>query len=180
MIVVMGGSASVGDFYGRGAWPSQIVGYEVQTYGRAGETTRQGLERFPGSVQSVLPEAVILTYGHADSARWETDRGLPRVSIPAFGCNLVEMIQRCRTFGAEPFLCSLTPSHRSEQHALDVAYYNTVIRNIATETDTTLIDVRSDFGDDDGLILDDGLSLAPDGHRRYAASVRRVLDGWKR
>jgi carbonic anhydrase/acetyltransferase-like protein (isoleucine patch superfamily) len=113
------------------AWPILLEGYEIRVAGVPGDTTRLGLERFPKYVQTQDATAVIIQFGHNDANRWETDRGLPRVSASAFAANLEEMIDRCRVFGSIPFLCSLTPSKRSEAHAEDTAYYDKLVRKVA-------------------------------------------------
>ena len=177
MVVAIGDSITAGQgLHPASAWPYQIKRHRIRAIGVPGDTTRLGLERFPAEVQSVLPKAVIIQFGHNDCNRWETDRGLPRVSTAAFASNLVEMVMRCRTFDAFPFLCSLTPSKRSDDHVVDSLYYDGLVRMVAMETNTPLIDVREDFGDDEGLLLDDGLHLSIDGQLRYAATVQRVLD----
>jgi lysophospholipase L1-like esterase len=177
VIVAIGDSITAGQgLHPASAWPYQIKGHQMRAHGVPGDTTRLGLERFPQEVQSVLPTAVVIQFGHNDCNRWETDRGLPRVSTAAFASNLVEMVMRCRTFDAFPLLCSLTPSHRSEAHAHDTLYYDGLVRMVAMETDVPLIDVREAFGDDEGLLLDDGLHLSIEGHLRYAGTVQSALD----
>ena len=74
--------------------------------GVSGETTRQGLERFPADVQNLQPDVMTLQYGLNDCNCWVTDRGLPRVSEPAYRANLIEMIDRARAFGAGEIVLS--------------------------------------------------------------------------
>ena len=50
----------------------------------SGDTTRQGLERFPTEVQSERPDVITIQFGLNDCNRWQTDGGLPRVSELAF------------------------------------------------------------------------------------------------
>ncbi len=130
---------------------------------------------------------VVIQFGHNDCNRWQTDRGLPRVSPEAYAANLAEMIDRCRTFGAVPYLCTLTPSTRSEQHARDVQAYDVILREVARQEGVALIDTRAAFASDDlfldsgavapepGLLIGDGLHLSADGHRAYARAVSMVL-----
>ena len=65
----------------------------------SGDTTRQGLERFPTEVQSERPDVITIQFGLNDCNRWQTDGGLPRVSELAFEANLLEMVGRARRFG---------------------------------------------------------------------------------
>lgn len=153
-------------------WPRHLRGrHHVIAAGVPGDTTRLGLERFPRDVQSLEPDAVVIQFGHNDANRWLTDRGLPRVSVAAYAANLLEMIRRVRTFHGTPILCTLTPSLRSERHALDCKRYDEALRKVAG-----LRRVRiADMGDFDPGLLLDGLHLSPEGHRIYAARVQEAL-----
>jgi lysophospholipase L1-like esterase len=157
-------------------WPQLLNGYTVYSAGVPGDTTRLGLERFPKDVQAMKPTTVIIQFGHNDCNRWETDHGLPRVSPHAFVANLTEMIERSRLFGAQPYLCSLTPSHRSPEHHADVGEYDVLIRDVSRATATKLIDVRWHFlGREHEMLMTDGLHLSPEGHRLYAKTVLETL-----
>jgi len=157
------------------AWPNYLDDTIAQ--GVPGDTTRLGLERFPLDVQQYEPTHVVIQFGHNDANRWQTDRGLPRVSPEAYRANLFEMIDRSRAFGARPFLCTLTPTFRSAQHAEDCATYNEILRLVAFESEVTLVDVRAAFGDDRTLLMEDGLHLTEQGHLVYADTVRKALEG---
>lgn len=157
------------------AWPRLLRGRIVISAGMPGDTTRLGLERFPSLVQDAGPDAVVIQYGHNDCNRWETDRGLPRVSGRAFMANLEEMIERCRVFGAHPFLCSLTPSYRDATHAADVEEYDQMLRGVASIEIVPLIDVRVAFTKRE-YVMGDGLHLTEAGHRTYAEVVQQALD----
>jgi lysophospholipase L1-like esterase len=161
------------------AWPN-LLREGVQAFGVPGDTTRLGLERFPADVQASAPSVVIIQFGHNDANRWQTDRGLNRVSPRAFKANLEEMVERARTFGAIPLLCTLTPSHRSDTHALDVQRYDSILRRVADEEAVRLIDVRSAFlpavVSAPLFIMEDGLHLTERGHKVYADTVQQVLD----
>lgn len=177
MIVAIGDSITFGQHLDPAqAWP-RLLDLDIVPAGVPGDTTRLGLERFPADVQSRGPEKVIIQFGHNDANRWETDRGLPRVSLAAYKANLIEMIDRCRVFGAEPYLCTLTPSLRSEQHATDCELYDRTLRRVADEEDVSLIDVRRPFlqGPTKALLMDDGLHLSVVGHRVYARIVEGAL-----
>lgn len=182
MIVVIGDSLTAGQHLTEGGvpWPQLLVDHEVMAFGVPGDTTRLGLERFPRDVQNHEPEAVIIQFGHNDANRWESDRGAQRVSEAAFRANLAEMVQRARLFGAVVFLCTLTPSRRSRQHAEDTGRYDAIVREVAEFSSARLIDVRAAFGDLPAwLLLEDGLHLSFAGHRVYATVVQAALDEWR-
>jgi lysophospholipase L1-like esterase len=158
------------------AWPHQIVDpHPIVAFGVPGDTTRQGLERFPRDVQDICPEIAIIQFGHNDCNRWETDRGLPRVSLAAYKANLIEMVDRCRKFDIRPLLCSLTPSFRSTEHAADVMTYDQTLRRVADDESVPLADVRKAFQIETPLLMDDGLHLNEEGHRVYASVVQEAL-----
>lgn len=177
MIAIVGDSITYGQHLeDRGqAWPYLLTGIDRHVAGVPGDTTRLALERFPADVQSREPQAVIIQFGHNDANRWDTDRGLPRVSRAAYMANLVEMIDRCEAFDAKPYLCTLTPSYRSAQHAEDVYEYDQALRDVAAMKIVSLIDVRDTFGLDPELVMADGLHLTPMGHQVYAATVMAAL-----
>lgn len=154
---------------GEAGWPSLLTGFEVYVAGVPGDTTRLALERFPRDVQSREPDLVVIQFGHNDCNRWQTDRGLPRVSPEAFVANLGEMTDRCRAFGASPYLCSLTPSTRNPVHAGDSRRYDELVRQVAAACGARLIDVSS------VTATIDGIHLSAEGHRQYAAIVQAAL-----
>lgn len=179
MIVCIGDSITAGQLVQpQEAWPALLREPNVVVCGVPGDTTRLALERFPRDVQAHAPEAVVIQFGHNDANRWLSDGGLNRVSLNAYSANLSEMIQRCRKFGAEPLICLLTPTARSEQFEIDCLHYENAARNAARGWGVRYIDVRSAFGDTPGLLLD-GLHLSPAGHRVYADAVQAALDDWR-
>jgi lysophospholipase L1-like esterase len=181
VIVAIGDSITAGQhLHPASAWPFQLdrERYEIMARGVPGDTTRLGLERFPRDVQTVCPEMVIIQFGHNDANRWDSDRGLPRVSQAAYKANLIEMVDRCRAFGAIPLLCTLTPTFRSDTHSDDCVRYDRIVRRVADEEGVPLIDVRAAFEADErvrDLLLEDGLHLSVEGHRTYAAAVEHTL-----
>jgi lysophospholipase L1-like esterase len=176
MIVAIGDSITAGQgLHPASAWPYRIPGRTIYAAGVPGDTTRLGLERFPRDVQAHEPEAVIIQFGHNDANRWQTDRGLPRVSEAAFLANLVEMVARCRAFDAVPYLCTLTPTWRSEALTRDTFRYNDIVREVAFSRDVALIDVRAAFGNGEGALLDDGLHLSDAGQLLFAQTVDAAL-----
>lgn len=188
-IVCLGDSITFGQFLTQVAWPKLVVGHTLLNAGVSNETTRNGLERFPRDVQQVGPKAVIIQFGLNDCNRWESDRGLPRVSLAAYVANLEEMVQRCRVFGIRPFLCTLTPTRKSDRHTADAEEYDSALRDVASRKGVELIDVRTVFrawqdppeSDWTDLVLPDGVHLNEAGHRAFASTVQHALDGrWPR
>jgi lysophospholipase L1-like esterase len=170
MIVCIGDSITAGQRLTDGQ-PFPVL-LEAVAKGVPGDTTRLGLERFPRDVQALWPEVVVIQFGHNDANRWQTDRGLMRVSYAAFVANLTEMVRRIRTFDAQPILCSITQSYLSQQHAEDCAYYDVGLREVAAKQAVHLADVRAVITPEH---LIDGLHLNADGHRLYAQVVAAVL-----
>ena len=153
--------------------------------GVSGETTRQGLERFPRDVQVLAPFIMTLQFGLNDCNCWDTDHGLPRVSEAAYRANLLEMIERARAFGAAHIILSTnhpTLRHRplaSGQSLEDRRkIYNDIVREIATVSSVVLCDIDKAFSDLDSSELSDMLlpepdvlHLSPRGHEKYAATI---------
>ena len=82
------------------------INFHILNRGVSGETTRQGLERFPNDLQQHRPDIVTIQFGLNDCNCWVSDGGLPRVSEAAYRANLIEMIERARRFGARRVIMS--------------------------------------------------------------------------
>lgn len=177
-IVCIGDSITFGQHlpFGVPAWPERIgaVGRGI-----SGETTRQALERWPRDVQDNPADITVIQYGHNDANRWDTDAGLPRVSLAAFTANLEEMIDRCRAFHTRPVLCTPTPTRKNPDYDDDVLAYACALISVAIKLDVQLVDVRDAFYRDHlgELLLDDGLHLTDAGHALYADTVEKALVG---
>jgi lysophospholipase L1-like esterase len=154
----------------------------------SGDTTRQGLERFPSQVQSVRPHVVTIQFGLNDCNRWQTDGGLPRVSELAFEANLHEMISRARRFGAtQVILLTNHPTLRPTVFEDGATYedcrrrYNAITRDVAHDADVRLLDVEAGFAPYQthlaGLLLGppDVLHLSAAGHATYANLLEPTL-----
>ena len=172
--VCVGDSITAGQHLAHG-WPWYLENAVAK--GVCGDTSRLMLERFPLDVQSQMADVVVIQVGHNDCNRWNTDRGLPRVSARAYEANLREMIERTVTFGAAPILCSLTPPLASDDYADDVEFYNDILLLVAFDLGVAVADVRSRFSDQalEPLLLEDGLHLSDEGHRQYANTVHNAL-----
>lgn len=175
-IVAIGDSITFGQHLDIGvpAWPARIgaIGRGV-----CGETTRQALERFPREVQENPPDVAVIQYGHNDCNRWETDGGLPRVSLEAFKANIAEMVERCRAFDVKPVLCTATPTRRDALYDEDLLTYSCAVALVAVRMDVQLVDVRDAFYRDslNRLLMSDGLHLTEAGHQLYADTVQHAL-----
>lgn len=195
-LVYMGDSITFGQYIDpKDRWSATIDGWlrelrlpmEIETFNRgiSGETTRQGLERFPADVQDTRPQVMTLQFGLNDCNCWDTDGGLPRVSERAFTANLVEMIERARRFGADEIV--LSTNHRTlkrvrlpsgEIYDDRNARYSELTREVAAETGVALCDVWSAFAplsdeELEPLLLPfpDQLHLSPEGNALYAETI---------
>lgn len=153
--------------------------------GISGETTRQGLERFPRDVQGLRPDVMTLQFGLNDCNCWDTDEGVPRVSEAAYRANLIEMIARARNFGTREII--LSTNHTTLRHRKMAGgktleeqrkRYNELVREVAKETKVTLCDIDRAFGDLSQEALaelllpePDLLHLSPKGHTLYAETI---------
>jgi len=158
--------------------------------GVSGETTRQGLERFPRDVQQLRPDVMTLQFGLNDCNCWDTDLGLPRVSPPAYRANLAEMIERARRFGAKHIILStnhatlrlrpLACGRTLEEQRLE---YNDIVRALAREAGVTLFDIARPFEALDQAALAEMLLPEPDvlhlsakGHGKYAEAIYALVE----
>jgi lysophospholipase L1-like esterase len=157
--------------------------------GISGETTRQGLERFPRDVQAHSPEIMTLQFGLNDCNCWATDLGLPRVSEAAYRANLIEMIERARRFGAQEII--LSNNHTTLRHkpllngkSLEDQRrtYNEIVKEVSQLTRVTFCDIESALLPiSDSALAEyllpypDQLHLSEVGHRRYAAFIEPMI-----
>lgn len=159
----------------------------------SGNTTRMALERMPQAVQKLGLSLMVLQFGLNDCNFWETDRGLPRVSPEAFRCNLHEIIDRARNFGAVKIILNTNhPTSRTKnfdycqrRYEDGNLAYNEIIRRVAGERDDcVLVDMEMSFReylDSDqslrleDLLLDDQLHLSCIGHEVYFRTLKPVL-----
>jgi acyl-CoA thioesterase-1 len=178
------GNALVADYL------STAVNFHMLNRGVSGETTRQGLERFPADVQQHRPDIVTLQFGLNDCNCWVTDAGLPRVSEAAYRANLIEMIERARRFGAGRVI--LSTNHPTLRHKVLLSgdslearrrRYNDRVREVAALTGVELCDVEEGFAHLDGrelatmlLPYPDLLHLSIEGHRLYASCIRSHVE----
>lgn len=187
LVIAVGDSITYAEHLPREqAWTSLLserLGCPVLNRGVCADTTRLGLERFPRDVQEPLaahdgPATVVIQFGANDANRWQTDRGLHRVSRRAFVANLHEMIDRARRFGAgDVVLVTIARHERAPQLRLDCAVYSDDIRQVADETGAALCDVEA-LGP---LSYLDGLHLDALANARYTDAVATTIERawWK-
>jgi acyl-CoA thioesterase I len=149
-----------------------------------GDTTRKALERIAFDIQAAGVDAILVQFGLNDANRWETDRGLPRVSEAAFAANLEEIIARARANGAGPVLLNTNHPTTRDVHSFPhypATYeagnrrYNQIIREVAARDDKiVLTDIEAAFLKRTcagtplaSLLLADGLHLGEAGHDLY-------------
>lgn len=167
-----------------------------------GNTTRMALERMAHDIQGKNIEILIVEFGMNDCNYWQTDCGVPRVSPDSFQANLEEIIKRARVFNTKKIV--LLTNHVSGRNDLlvnsDITYqennqkYNAIIRKVAKEESTLLIDMEDYFisyinevNEDqrrariESLLLPDMIHLSRLGHEIYykffiSQFVERVLN----
>lgn len=162
---------------------------EVINVGVGGETVDRGLARLEEAVLALNPGYVTIMYGTNDSY---VDPGAAesRLSTDMFRSNLEELVDSLREAGVEPILmtepCYASDGPRNglgEDCNLRLAEYMEIVRSIANEKETPLIDnfqVWSDAAAEGTDLNDwttDGYHPNPEGHRRIAASILEMLRG---
>jgi acyl-CoA thioesterase I len=202
-IIFMGDSITLGQYVDLGLrWTSLVsnaliadylptpVNFFILNRGVSGETTRQGLERFPADVQQHRPDIITLQFGLNDCNCWVTDAGLPRVSEAAYRANLIEMIERAKRFGARHII--LATNHPTIRHKILLSgdsletrrrRYNDRMREVAAVAAVQLCDIEEGFAHLDeqklaGMLLPypDQLHLSSEGHKLYADCIRPYIE----
>ena len=148
--------------------------------GVSGDTSRQGLERFPKAVQILEPSIVFIQFGHNDCNFWATDNGCPRVSLTAFEENLKEMFKRSILHGAQDvFYIAPHPTLIDQTFDSETSYedsrrdYVLAMERVAEELSCPLIDPSHEFlgYDLSDLLLLDNIHLSTVGHQVYSDMV---------
>jgi len=181
-----GDSICVGyGFSSHKTWVGMISNYlsknniVVQNLSINGDTTRMALLRMPHDVQEREVDVLYVQFGLNDCNCWQTDYGVPRVSVESFEGNLKEIITRARVSGVQTvFLATnhiVTIPDLLERNII----YNQAIRRVAsTENNTYLIDNYSNwslkFANE---YLLDGVHLNERGHDMYYQHALLELKG---
>lgn len=158
-----------------------------------GRTTRQALEDMPYHVQSQGVDILVVQFGLNDCNHWATDRGLPRVSLPAFVANLKEIVARAERFGAFRVLLNNNhPTSRDKEimPTADITYeasnrrYNQAIRTLAQHISDRVRfqDIEARFQqlvtsgkNIEDYLLTDGLHLSVIGHQTYFDIMNPII-----
>ena len=149
----------------------------------------------PYEVQSQGVDYLLVQFGLNDCNHWQTDRGLPRVSLRAFEANLEEILQRAFRFGARRAIRNTnhpTVRTKTAMPGTSLTYedsnraYNEAIRAVAARwaDRVDLNDVESHIralverGETriEDLLQSDGLHLSVRGHEVYFYLVRPLLE----
>lgn len=111
-----------------------------------GNTTRMALERMPFDVQSHGVDIIVIQFGLNDCICWDSDSGLPRVSLDAFQANLHEIISRAKRFGAKKvFLNTNHPLPVFGNQINNLEYNKTIIEVFHEFNDVVLINIETIF-----------------------------------
>ncbi len=169
---------------------STPVNFLMLNKGISGETTRQGLLRFPADVQNHYPDIMTLQFGLNDCNCWVTNNGMPRVSKASYKANMLEMIARAKSFGVKHIIVST--NHNTLKNKIMLCgksfegqrlAYNEIVRDVAKETNVTFCDMAkafNDFGEDKLanhlLPYPDLLHLSKLGHEHYASTIKPYID----
>jgi len=148
----------------------------VHNKGIGGQNTEQGKARFEADVVALKPDYVFIYFGLNDTLN--EPRFLP---LDTFIANLVWMVDRGRTAGIKPVLCTihrvteepLLKRHRRESYGSEgpngkIARYNAAIRQLAEEKDVPLADFAAVVQRNPSAVSADGVHLTAAGSRLLA------------
>lgn len=149
----------------------------INAMGINGNTTRMALERINIDIQKQEYDIVIVQFGLNDCNLWDTDKGLSRVSINSFKENLNEILNRCYHFKVKKvLLCTNHRTNKSKIYDISSSEYNNAIRSVCNEwTNAILVDHETLIGEEEGIILPDGIHLSEKGHKRYYQNLLGIL-----
>lgn len=158
------------------AQPSSSGRLTVHNKGIGGQNTAQGKARFEADVVALKPDYVFIYFGLNDTLN--EPRFLP---LDTFIANLVWMVDRARTAGIKPVLCTihrvteepLLKRHRRESYGSEgpngkIARYNAAIRRLAKEKDVPLADFAAVVQRNPSTVSADGVHLTAAGSRLLA------------
>ena len=187
--VVCFGDSVTGIYYhtgGRSAYPEVIRDalkarhpegrVKVINAGKSGHTTTNGLGRIQQDVLVHKPHLVTVMFGLNDVAKG---------TIDLYRKNLIEIVTKCRSAGAEVILC--TPNAVSEtpdRPIAKVATFAEVVRAVAHQMSVPLADAHASLGalresaaETWRLSMSDEIHPNLRGHRRLAEAILGVIEG---
>lgn len=165
-----------------------------------GRTTRQALEDMPYAVQSQSVDAIWIQYGLNDCNFWDSDFGLPRVSIGGYRENLLEMVARAQASGVKKVI--VANNHPTNLNKAGSSVSGEVYEANNREYCNATLTIESEVGDDvfcvdiynnfrkavseseyslSAFLERDGLHLSEKGHQLYHdiawPLIERILIG---
>lgn len=167
-MVVIGDSICFGQFvYPHKTWVhllSQVAPMPIDNFSWCGDTTRTALERSLPLVQRDGCDVAYVQFGCNDANKWDTDLGLPRVSVGAFAANLHEIVARCRAAGASEVV--IGTNHKTN---IDTSAYDAVAAEVARGLGLPCVE--------NCATTLDGVHLDEAGHHAYFSAISTAL-GW--
>lgn len=154
-----------------------------------GETSRGALMRLEHDVLTHAPNIVWVQFGLNDANFWQSERGLPRVTVDAYVANMREICERIQACGTKRILISTnhrvtkTPAHLDENvYSRNCELYNRELRKLAERFDrsaVTLIDLERDLEQrvesPNQYLMEDGVHLNEFGHEIYWTLISRAI-----
>lgn len=190
-IICFGDSITQGNE--NGVWPTEFQKllenwkpgkFEVLNKGKSGDTTVHGFDRIPTDLIPNLPAVVIIEFGVNDS-NYRPWAKVPRVGSGEFAKNLREfhriitLHHGCSLFIVNHILNPIAGKYVNQGNGLsyqeNLDLYNIVIRNIAKEQDSPVIDLPQELKTraikSEEFLFSDGVHLSPYGTKMYAEIV---------
>ena len=145
-----------------------ITGKSVANYGVDSETTGSALGKIASILASEKPAALLIDLGAVDL--------IEGTSLDTSIENLRNIIEQAKANDTVPVVATLTPM--TGAHALwadGAKALSALIRTLASEEGARLVDLEKEFGDGDGLLLDDGLHPNETGNQLMAEAFADAL-----
>jgi len=171
VVLAFGDSITAGVEGGGAPYPARLAalsGKTVINSGVGGQESGAGLARLGGALAANKPGYICILYGANDVIM-----GRDQNSTIA---NLADMLQQAQANKTVPMIATLTPmlgEHGPWTSAVD--RLNDAIRNLASATGTTLVDLNAEFGDAETLLLGDGLHPNDQGNQIIALAFNDAL-----
>ena len=160
-----------------------------------GRTTRQALEDMPYSIQTQSVSILLIQFGLNDCNYWETDLGVPRVSLEAYLANISEMITRAQKCAISKVIVSnnhpttritnqiphtdFTFENSNKVYAEALAELMTHKHNSAVFVNTREVFLQKIASEEfrlEELLLEDGLHLSVKGHNVYLEAMLPAIE----
>lgn len=147
------------------------TGADVINQGTPGETTRGALTHLDYIVAQ-RPSVAVVMYGTNDAF---IENGAPRVPLTEYRENLYTIVATLKSAGIRPVLMT-SPRWESETENESLVLYAQTARDVARDTQTTLVDNFARWGAPHAARwTTDNCHPNPAGHRAIADSLRGAL-----